>query len=230
MPYLCAPYMVQYSNVHAFRYDTYTVNFKTHCCANKYFVQSCVQLKYVYNSARFFSVFYQIVFLSVHTFLRMAFALLEKFEERFLRYKNASPSGTPPFPPVWLSHALNNYTDTKAKFRHLKKLACKGTSRQMFIRVCRLEIQSVMLVFSTQLCELLPLWVNSPPLSVWISILYTHIQCVRGGYGVLGLRQINTCRKVPLQVNFVRWRHIALLSISLIFLRAIPAAKRIKSL
>jgi hypothetical protein len=24
-----------------------------------------------------------------------------------------------------------------------------------------------------------------------------------GGYGVLGLRQINTCRKVPLQVNFL---------------------------
>ncbi len=26
-----------------------------------------------------------------------------------------------------------------------------------------------------------------------------------GGYGVLGLRQINTCRKVPLQVNFFRY-------------------------
>jgi hypothetical protein len=26
-----------------------------------------------------------------------------------------------------------------------------------------------------------------------------------GGYGVLGLRQINTCRKVPLQVNFLRY-------------------------
>ncbi len=61
-----------------------------------------------------------------------------------------------PPPPVWLSHGLNNYTVTEAKFRHLKKLTCKGTSRQVFIRVCRLEIQSVMLVFSTQLCELLP--------------------------------------------------------------------------
>jgi hypothetical protein len=36
-----------------------------------------------------------------------------------------------------------------------------------------------------------------------------------------GLRQINTCRRVPvpLQVNFFRWRHFALLSINLIFLR-----------
>ncbi len=72
-----------------------------------------------------------------------------------------------------------------------------------------------MMVFTTQLCELLPLssslWFNSPPFPVWNSILYTHILCVRGGYEVLGLRQINTCRKVPLQVNF------ALLFMSLIF-------------
>jgi hypothetical protein len=46
-------------------------------------------------------------------------------------------------------HGLINYKDTKAK--------SKGTSRQVFVRVYRLEIQSVMLVFSTQLCELLPL-------------------------------------------------------------------------
>jgi hypothetical protein len=57
--------------------------------------------------------------------------------------------------------------DTKAKCRHLKKLTCKGTLRQVFIGVYRLEIQSVMMVFSTQLSELLPLspslWLNSPP-------------------------------------------------------------------
>jgi hypothetical protein len=35
-----------------------------------------------------------------------------------------------------------------------------------------------------------------------------------------GLRHINTCRKVPLQVNFFRLRRLALLSISLIFLRS----------
>ncbi len=51
-----------------------------------------------------------------------------------------------------LHHGLMNYTDTKAKCRHLKKLTCKGTLRQVFIRVYSLEIQSVMLVLSSQLC------------------------------------------------------------------------------
>jgi hypothetical protein len=51
-----------------------------------------------------------------------------------------------------------NYIDTKAKCRHLKKLTCKETLRQVFIRVYKLEIHSVMLVFSIQLCELLPLY------------------------------------------------------------------------
>jgi hypothetical protein len=32
-----------------------------------------------------------------------------------------------------------------------KKLTCKGTLRNVFIRVYRLEIQSVMLVFSTSI-------------------------------------------------------------------------------
>ncbi len=51
--------------------------------------------------------------------------------------------------------------------------------------------------------------------------LNTRIQCVRRGrYGVLGLGQINTCRKVPLLVKFFRLRHFALPSMSLIFLRA----------
>ncbi len=65
-----------------------------------------------------------------------------------------------------------------------KKLACKGTLRQAFIRVYRLEIvnfsrtvHSVMLVFSTQLCDLyspllpqpLSPWFNSPFPSLWVS-------------------------------------------------------------
>jgi hypothetical protein len=66
-----------------------------------------------------------------------------------------------------------------------------------------------MLVFSTQLCELLSLspshWFNSPlpcPLPcVNKYTVYTYTEY--GGYAVLGLRQINTCHKVPLQVNFV---------------------------
>jgi hypothetical protein len=55
------------------------------------------------------------------------------------------------------THGILNYIETKAKCRHLKKLTCKGILRQVFIRVYRLVIQSDMLVFSTQLCELLPL-------------------------------------------------------------------------
>ncbi len=53
--------------------------------------------------------------------------------------------------------ALSNNIDTKAKCRHLKNWPVKrGSLRQVFIRVI-LEMQSVMVVFSTQLCELLPL-------------------------------------------------------------------------
>ncbi len=47
--------------------------------------------------------------------------------------------------PSFPHHGLINIIDTKAKFRHLKKLTCEGTLRQVFIRFYRLEIQSVML-------------------------------------------------------------------------------------
>ncbi len=61
---------------------------------------------------------------------------------------------------------------------------------------------------------------------------FTRIQCVRGGGGVwnsvgdhilqefntLYLYLLNTCRKVPLQVNFFRWGQFALFSSSLISL------------
>jgi hypothetical protein len=68
-------------------------------------------------------------------------------------------------PKVYGLHlGLINFIDNKAKCRYLKKLTCKGTFRQVFIRVHR---QSIMMVFSTQLCELLPLqpslWFKSPP-------------------------------------------------------------------
>ncbi len=53
-----------------------------------------------------------------------------------------------------IDYWLINYIDTKAKCRHLKKLTCKGILRDVFFRVFRQEIQSVMLVLSTQLCEL----------------------------------------------------------------------------
>ncbi len=48
-------------------------------------------------------------------------------------------------------HWLIKYIDTKAKCRHPKNLPVK----QVFIRVYRLEIQSVILVFSTQFFDLL---------------------------------------------------------------------------
>ncbi len=54
-------------------------------------------------------------------------------------------------------HGLIYNIDTKAKCPHLKKFTCRETLRQVFIRVYGLEIQSLMMVFMTQLCELLPL-------------------------------------------------------------------------
>jgi hypothetical protein len=64
-----------------------------------------------------------------------------------------------------------------------------------------------------------------PPFPVWLSILNTHMLFVRGGggYGFLGFRQINTFRKVPLQVDFCR-RHFALPSVSLIFLELVAVS------
>ncbi len=55
-----------------------------------------------------------------------------------------------------MTNRLITYIGTKAKCRHLKKFTSKGTGD---------TVQSVMLVFST----------------VRYTILYTRIQCVRGG-------------------------------------------------
>ncbi len=50
------------------------------------------------------------------------------------------------------------------------------------------------------------------------STIWAHVYNVlRGERGVLCLRQINTCSKVPLQEILFRWRHFALPSMSLIF-------------
>ncbi len=59
------------------------------------------------------------------------------------------------------------------------------SSLLVFNRVNRLEIQSVILVFTTQLCELLPLYnrlSDSPPhLLPKVKVQYTvYIQCVAG--------------------------------------------------
>jgi hypothetical protein len=52
-------------------------------------------------------------------------------------------------------HRLTNYIDTKTNCLHLKNLPVKGLCGRCY-RICKQEIQSVMLVFSTRLCELLP--------------------------------------------------------------------------
>ncbi len=86
-------------------------------------------------------------------------------------------------------HGLNKCIDIKAKSRYKKIWQCEGTLlRQVFIKVCRLEIQSVMLVFSTHLCELLPLkpsfWFNFPPLPC-IKVQYIQTVCGLEGVGVV---------------------------------------------
>ncbi len=64
-----------------------------------------------------------------------------------------------------------------------KIIICKGILRQVFIRVYTLEIQSVMLVFSTQLCEP-SLWFNSSPPSLPQSTEYYSVHTVCGWEGV----------------------------------------------
>ncbi len=68
-----------------------------------------------------------------------------------------------------------------------KKLTTKGTLRQVFITVYRLEIQTVMRVFRPSFVHCCPLTFSLvqlfslPPFPVWISILFTRKQYVRGG-------------------------------------------------
>jgi hypothetical protein len=101
--------------------------------------------------------------------------------------------------------------------------------RHVCIRVYRLEIQSVMLVFSSQLCELLPLqpshWFNSPPLPcVNKYAVYTYTVCKEGG-GVwsTGPQTDKHLPQSPFSGQiFLDDDIFALLSMSLIFLRSNP--------
>jgi hypothetical protein len=64
--------------------------------------------------------------------------------------------------------------------KKIEKLTCKGTLRQVFIRVYRLEIQSFMLVSSTYsfvnyyTSNLLSV---SPPLLPWVKVQYIQTMC-----------------------------------------------------
>jgi hypothetical protein len=79
----------------------------------------------------------------------------------------------------------------------------------VFDRVYRLEIQSVMLVFTTGFVKQCPWLALSPPPRPCVKEVYcTHVymySVLGGEYGVIGreggLRQIFTSRQVPLLVN-----------------------------
>ncbi len=125
-------------------------------------------------------------------------------------------------------------SDTVCKYSHQsklpssKKIAAKELCSRCLSKFIdwRVEIQSVKLVFfDSVLWTVVPLNFSevqlspTPPFPMWISIIIHVMYSLCGwGYGVLGLTQINTCLKVPLQVNLFRWRHFALPSMSLIFL------------
>ena len=80
------------------------------------------------------------------------------------RRNRLKPAGTS---IVAIPHGYINFTDTEAKCRFLKRLTYKGTLQQVYIRVYRLEIQSVMLVFRPSFLNCCPcnlLSGSSPPL------------------------------------------------------------------
>jgi hypothetical protein len=98
-----------------------------------------------------------------------------------------------------------------------------GLCGRVFIRVYRLlKIQSIMLVFSTQLCELLllspSLWFNSLPLHpnlVNKYFVYTFALCKGGGrwggYGVLfWASDSKHLLESPFTSHFFRCRHCLL--------------------
>jgi len=99
------------------------------------------------------------------------------------------------------SHRRKNkrIMQVNAKCRHLKKWPVKGLRGRCLSKFILYVdwrypvscVHSIMLVFSTQHCELLPLSPSLysstlPPLPVWITVLYTRIECVSGGGGYLG--------------------------------------------
>ncbi len=136
--------------------------------------------------------------------------------------------------PSWqqLNHRMIRLMEGNAKCRHLKKLACKGTLQLVFIGVYRLEIANFLSSLSFGIFTLL--WCPShrfsgstpPPPPIPYVNKYTaciHVYVGGEGVGFLSLRQINTCRKVPVKVPFFRWRHFAFVSIWLISPWIVPS-------
>ncbi len=131
----------------------------------------------------------------------------------------------PPPHPTTFSYGLIKYIDTKAKCRHLKNWPAKG-----LVFCGRYLSEFVDWRYSQSFWYFRPSWTVAPltfsldfpppppSFPVWISVLYSRIQCVRGGYGVLGLWEDKHLSQSPFTGQFFRWRHFALPSMSLIFL------------
>ncbi len=97
-----------------------------------------------------------------------------------------------------MDHGLVNYIDTKAKCRHLKNWPVKGLCGR-----CSSEFIGFVNCFPSNL--LFGSTLPPPHPCVNKYNVYSCTECKgEGGYGVLGLRQINTCRKVPFTDQFFK--------------------------
>ncbi len=129
--------------------------------------------------------------------------------------------------PMRYCHRLMNNIETKAKGRHLKKLTCKGLGGRCLSEFIDWRYSQSCSYFRPSFvncCSSNLLSGSTIPPFVWISILvYTLTVWSEWGwgFGFLGLRQINSCSRVSLLVNFYRWWHFALPSMNLIFLRVL---------
>ncbi len=110
------------------------------------------------------------------------------------------------------------WTNYQSKFRHLTKLTCKVTLRQVVIRVYRLDIHSQSCWYFrpsfVNCCPSNPLSVSTiRPFPVWISILYTVYTRIQTNKHL---------PQSPLTDQFFVCRHFTLPSVSLIFLAPHP--------
>ncbi len=125
-----------------------------------------------------------------------------------------------PIPVAQPSRSLNpepvkkiRLIEVNAKSRHLKNIPVKGLCDECYRSIdwrFLAYIQSCWyfqpsFVICTLPCCPSPLLSGStlPRFPVWKSILYTRKQHNVWGVGGMGLRQINTSRNVPLQVNLL---------------------------